>query len=233
MKPLVIAHRGASGYEYENSLAAFRAAAARGADAVELDVHATLDGVLIVHHDEAINGSSITRSTAAQLERLRLPNGEPVPTLAQALAAIDPRLKVFVEVKSLPPKFDGRLFAVLDEGGPDQARCAVHGFDHRIVSRLGMARPALPRGVLLSSYPIRPLETLEDTGATMLWEEHGMIDAALVDAIHGVGYRVFAWTVNDELEMRRLIALAVDGLCSNYPDVARRAVDAGGSARTA
>ena len=225
MKPLVIAHRGASGYEYENSLAAFRGAAARGADAVELDVHATLDGALIVHHDESINGSSITRSTAAQLEALRLPNGEPVPTLSQALAAIDSRLKVFVEVKSLPPQFDGRLFAVLD-GGPDKARCAVHGFDHRIVSRLGMARPALPRGVLLSSYPIRPLEALEDTGATMLWEDHGMIDAALVDAIHSAGYRVFAWTVNDELEMRRLIDLAVDGLCTNYPDVARRAVDA-------
>jgi glycerophosphoryl diester phosphodiesterase len=90
-----------------------------------------------------------------------------------------------------------------------------------------MARPALPRGVLLSSYPIRPLEPLEDTGATILWEEHEMIDAALVDTIHGARYRVFAWTVNDEWEMRRLIALNVDGLCGNYPDVARRAVDKG------
>ena len=227
MKPLVIAHRGASGYEYENSRAAFRAAAGRGADAVELDVHATLDGALIVHHDESVNGTSITRSTAAQLEALRLPNGEPVPTLAQALDAIDPKLQVFVEVKSLPPKFDGRLFATLDQGS-NKGRCAVHGFDHRIVSRLGMARPALPRGVLLSSYPIRPLEPLEDTGATMLWEEHEMIDAALVDAIHAGGYRVFAWTVNDELDMGHLIALEVDGLCSNYPDIARRAVDGGG-----
>ena len=232
MKPLVIAHRGASGYEYENSLAAFRAAAARGADAVELDVHATLDGTLIVHHDESVNGTSITRSTAAQLDAVRLPNGEPVPTLAQALEAIDPKLQVFVEVKTLPPQFDGRLFAILDQGA-NTGRCAVHGFDHRIVSRLGRARPALPRGVLLSSYPIRPLETLEDTGATMLWEEHEMIDAALVDAIHAAQYRVFAWTVNDEWEMRRLIGLRVDGLCGNYPDVARRAVDGGGSTRSA
>ncbi len=223
-RAIVIAHRGASGYEVENSLAAFRAACLAGADAVELDVHATADGVLFVHHDEKVAGTSITRAKAAEMEALRLPNGEPVPTLDQALDAIDSKLKVFVEVKSLPAKFDGRLLSVLDRGS-HAMRCAVHGFDHRIVSRLGLARSTLPRGVLLSSYPIRPLEVLQDTGATMLWEEHGMIDAALVEAIHGGGYQVFAWTVDDEVEMRRLLALGVDGLCTNFPDVGRRTVD--------
>jgi glycerophosphoryl diester phosphodiesterase len=222
---LVIAHRGASGYEVENSLAAFRAAAPRGADGVELDVHASLDGTLFVHHDETVGPTHITRSSAAEVAALRLPNGEPVPTLEQALEAIDQRLKVFVEVKSLPPKYDGQLYALLDRPA-NKGRCAVHGFDHRIVSRIGFARPALPRGVLLSSYPIRPLEVLEDTGAQTLWEDHEMIDAALVDVLHGERYRIYAWTVNDEEEMRRLIALEVDGLCTNFPDVARRLVDA-------
>jgi glycerophosphoryl diester phosphodiesterase len=223
-RPLVIAHRGASAYEFENSLAAFRAAAPRGADAVELDIHATSDGALIVHHDEAIDGTHITRSPLAGIQALRLPNGEPVPTLEEALDAISPALQVFIEVKSLPPQFDGRLFAALDKGA-NKARCAAHGFDHRIVSRLGLERPTLPRGVLLSSYPIRPLEVLEDTGATVLWEDQAMIDAGLVEAVHGGGYRVFAWTVNTEDEMRRLVELGVDGICSNFPDVARRAVE--------
>ena len=97
-KPLVIAHRGASGYEYENSRAAFRAARVRGADAVELDVHAAADGVLFVHHDEVVSGTHITRSSAAQIRTLRLPNGESVPTLDDALAAIDAAMHVFVEV---------------------------------------------------------------------------------------------------------------------------------------
>jgi glycerophosphoryl diester phosphodiesterase len=223
-RPLVIAHRGASAYEFENSVAAFRAAAPRGADAVELDIHATSDGALIVHHDEAIDGTHITNSLLAGIRALRLPNGEPVPTLEEALDAISPALQVFIEVKSLPPQFDGRLFAVLDKGA-NKTRCAVHGFDHRIVSRLGLERPALARGVLLSSYPIRPLEVLEDTGATVLWEDQAMIDAALVEAVHGGGYRVFAWTVNTEDDMRRLVELGVDGVCSNFPDVARRAVE--------
>ena len=224
-RPLVIAHRGASSTEVENSLAAFRAAAPAGADGVELDVHASSDGVLFVHHDERVNGTRLTRSTAEQIAALRLPNGEPVPTLDQALDAIDVRLQVFVEVKSLPPRFDDRLYAALDRGA-NSRRCAIHGFDHRIVSRLGLARPTLPRSVLLASYPIRPLAVLEDTGATVLWQQHELIDAALVDAVQSAGYRIFAWTVNDLDEMKELTALGVDGLCTNFPSVARTVADA-------
>jgi glycerophosphoryl diester phosphodiesterase len=229
---LVIAHRGASGYEYENSRAAFRAAKARGADAIELDIHAAADGVLFVHHDEVVSGVHITRSTAAQVRALRLPNGESVPALEDALAVIDPALQVFIEVKSLPPEFDDRLLAAVESGGGGPggvggARFAVHAFDHRVVRRLGLARPALTRGVLLASYPLRPLEALQDTGATVLWEEQSLIDAALVDELHGAGYRIYAWTVNDPEDMRRLVALRVDGLCTNFPDVGRRAVEPG------
>lgn len=223
---LVIAHRGASGYEYENSRAAFRAAKARGADGIELDIHAAADGVLFVHHDELVSGVHITRSSAAQVRSLRLPNGESVPTLEDALAVIDPALQVFIEVKSLPVEFDDRLLGALESGGG--SRCAVHAFDHRIVQRLGLARPALVRGVLLASYPLHPLEALQDTGATVLWEDHTLIDAALVDALHGAGYRIYAWTVDDPEDMRRLLALHVDGLCTNVPDVGRRIVEGAG-----
>lgn len=222
-RTLVIAHRGASAYEYENSRAAFRAARVRGADAVELDIHASSDGTLFVHHDEVISGVHITRATAAQVRALRLPNGESVPTLDDALAAVDQALRVFVEVKSLPPAFDDRLLAVLDASG---GRCAVHGFDHRIIQRLGTARPELERGVLLASYPLRPLDALRDTGATVLWEDQALIDAALVEALHGAGYRIYGWTVNDPDDMRRLLGLGVDGLCTNAPDVARQALGA-------
>ena len=227
-KPLVIAHRGASAYEVENSLAAFQAAARMGADAVELDVHATADGSLFVHHDEAVDGHSIPRLTTAEAAALRLANGESLPTLQQALHAIGPRLQVFIEVKSLPASFDGHLFEAM-EREPNPAGYAVHGFDHRIVRRLGDERPALPRGVLSSAYPVRPLVALQDAGATMLWQERGLVDRALVDAVHGAGCRLFVWTVNDAGEMAHLLSLGVDGLCTNFPDIGRRAVEAFGA----
>src|SRR2546430_8409134 len=100
---LVIAHRGASGYEYENSRAAFRAARARGADAIELDIHAAADGVLFVHHDEVVSVVHITRSSAAQVRALRLPNGEASPPLEGPPALIRSLLPVLLQGQAPPP----------------------------------------------------------------------------------------------------------------------------------
>ncbi len=224
--PLVIAHRGASSTELENSLAAFRAAAPQGADGVELDVHATADGELIVHHDETIDGTHhIAHSSARTIAALRLANGEPVPTLSQALAAIAPPLQVFVEVKSLAPRWDDRLLETLDRG-PNPAGYAVHSFDHRIVRRLGEKRPGLPCGVLTSAYLVRPLSAMEDARASILWQERSVADEALVRTVHDAGARVFVWTVDEPSDMARFVAWGVDGICTNFPARARRAVDA-------
>ena len=223
--PLVVAHRGASARELENSLAAFRAAVQLGADAVELDVHATTDGTLVVHHDEAIAGRRIPQLTAQQVAELRLSNVERIPALAQTLEAIGPRLQVFVEVKSLPPRFDDRLLDAL-RLGPNPDAYAVHAFDHRIVQRLGVQSPALRRGVLSASYPVRPLVALEDAGATILWQERTLVDRALVGALHDADMQVIVWTVDDPADMERVLALGVDAICTNRPEIGRRAVDA-------
>ncbi|HEX9703867.1 MAG TPA: glycerophosphodiester phosphodiesterase [Gemmatimonadales bacterium] len=221
---LVIAHRGAAAYEVENSLAAFRASAPLGADAVELDVHATADGELIVHHDETLDGvHRISHLVAAKTRSHRLANGEQVPTLAEALAAIAPRLEVWVELKSLGPQWDHKLLAALD-AGPNPTGYAAHSFDHRIVRRLGEQRPGLKRGVLSASYLIRPVAAMEDAGATVLWQEHQVVDRALVVTVHSAGGRVIAWTVDDAERMRVLLEMGVDGICTNRPDVARAVV---------
>jgi glycerophosphoryl diester phosphodiesterase len=66
---------------------------------------------------------------------------------------------------------------------------------------------------------------LEDTGATVLWQERSLVDAALVELMHGSGYQLIAWTVDDPAEMERLLRLEVDAICTNYPDVGRRVAD--------
>lgn len=223
--PLVIAHRGASSIELENSLAAFRAAAPQGADGVELDIHSTTDGELIVHHDETIDGTHIAQSTARAIAALRLKNGERVPTLAEALAAIAPRLQVFIEVKTLDPRWDTRLFEAMDRG-PNPTGYAIHGFDHRIVRRLKDKRPGLRGGVLSSAYPVRPLAALDDAGASILWQERTVTDDMLVRGLHDAQRSLFVWTVDEPADLARFVALGVDGLCTNVPARARQAVDA-------
>lgn len=222
--PEVIAHRGASGYEYQNSPAAFRRAVALGADGVELDIHTTNDGTFLVHHDAEVSGVGIIGELPhLAFANYRLPNGEGIPTLAEALRMLE-GLDVWVEVKTLPEQADGRLLEALD-AGPTPARYAVHGFDHRIVARLGDRRPELRRGALLASYLLDTLPVLHGTGADTLWMETHLIDRPLVSELHADGIKIIAWTADDDREIRRLVALGVDGICGNFPDRIRAAVD--------
>ena len=224
-RPTIIAHRGASGYEYENSRAAFRRAVMLDADGVELDVHATRDGVIVVHHDADVPGfGPIALLSAAEVGRVRLPNGEPLPLLDEVLALVG-QLDVWVEIKHLPAAFDGALLQALDRG-PAPMRYAVHSFDHRIIRRLGQRRPSLRRGILLTARLEDPLSAMEAVGASTLWQEWGQVDHVLVARVHAAGGTVIAWTVNEIGDLERMARLGVDGLCGNYPDRIRVAIAA-------
>jgi glycerophosphoryl diester phosphodiesterase len=222
-RPSVIAHRGASGYEYENSLAAFRRAIMLGSDGVELDVHATRDGGIVIYHDPEIPGlGPIARLELPAVRQARLRNGEPIPLLAEVLDLMRER-DVWVEVKALDPMWDQALLATL-AGGPAPARYAVHSFEHAIIGRLGRLRPDLRRGVLLAEAIPDPVGAMKVAGARTLWAERRLVDQALVDRVHAAEGALIAWTVNELSELRRLAQLGVDGLCGNYPDRIRIAI---------
>jgi glycerophosphoryl diester phosphodiesterase len=222
-RPSVIAHRGASGYEYENSRAAFRRAIMLDADGVELDIHATRDGALVVHHDAEIAGfGPIGQLSLHEARQVRLRNGETLPLLGEILELVGER-DVWIEVKTLPEVHDDRLFEVMDQG-PAPGRYAVHSFDHRIIRRLGAARPSLRRGILLSAYLDDPVAAMRAVGATTLWQEWQQVDQALVNHVHEAGANLIAWTVNEIGDLERLTRLGVDGLCGNYPDRVRVAI---------
>lgn len=222
-RPSVIAHRGASGYEYENSRAAFRRAVMLDADGIELDVHATRDGGIVVHHDPDLPGlGRIAQLSLAEARQVRIRNGEQLPLLSEILELVGNR-DVWVEVKTLPPAFDQQLFEILDKG-PAPERYAVHSFDHRIVHRLGQARPGLRRGILLTAYLQDPVAVMLGVGATALWQEWQQVDQDLVNQVHDAGGSVIAWTVNELGDMDRMVRLGVDGLCGNYPDRIRVAI---------
>ncbi len=222
-RPRVIAHRGASGYEYENSRAAFRRAVTLDADGIELDVHCTRDGAIVVHHDPAIPGVGlIAQLSLSEARQVRIRNGEQLPVLSEVLDLVGDR-EVWVEIKSLPSLYDKQLLDVL-AAGPAPERYAVHSFDHRIVYRLGEALPELKRGILLSAYLQDPVSVMRAAGATTLWQEWQQVDQELVTQVHDAGGEVVAWTVNELGDLDRMVRLGVDGLCGNYPDRIRVAI---------
>ena len=223
----IIGHRGSPRVYKENTIAAFAEAFREGAVAVELDVHASRDGVVVVHHDAVTNARpgdrgpalALAESTFSALREV-LVGGEPIPTLVETLAAVPESATVYVEVKAR-----GIEEAVIEAIRAGARTCAVHSFDHRVARRVRELATDLPVGVLQTSYPVDPVRPLRDAGARDLWQHWEMIDEELIRRVHAEGCRVIAWTVNHESVAERLIGWRVDGICSDTPGVMRRLAD--------
>jgi len=223
----IIAHRGASKDRLENSRAAFELALEQGCDGIELDVHATEDGVVVVHHDAQLasshDGSTVSIATSrwADLEMLRLSNGERIPTLDETLEMTAGRAIAYIEVKG-----SGIERQVADcLWRHEQARAAVHSFDHRIPLRVRALRPSLPIGLLSASYPVDMAGFIGTASADSLWQQSSLIDEALVGDVMRLGSRVIAWTENDAGRSAELMRMGVYGICTDTPARLRTALE--------
>jgi glycerophosphoryl diester phosphodiesterase len=216
--PERISHRGAHQTHPENSLAAFERAIELGADGIELDVHATSDGIVVVHHDPVVHARhsqkpsrrAIAEVAFAELEEFPLADGRRIPTLAETLDTVGDRAIVYVEIKA--PDIEVLVTRCIRES---VATCAVHSFDHRIVKIVKSIFPAIRTGILENSRHVDPAAALIAVSAEDLWQEVDTIDEETVQSAHLVGARVIAWTANDPSQWNTLYALGVDGICTD------------------
>jgi glycerophosphoryl diester phosphodiesterase len=244
-RPLVVAHRGASATHPENSLAAFEAAIAAGADAVEFDVRLTTDGVPVVMHDADVSrttdGSGLVRDLhLAEIRRLSIAGspGAGVPTLEEVLVLCSARVGVDVEIKNVPgePDFEGdreraveaTLEAIAATGFSGAA--LVSSFNPLSLARCARLAPDLPRG-LLTTPDVDAMSALTFVRS----EGHGWVFPfvrAVLDAGEGFeleaaasGIRVGTWITDDPPTAVRLWRAGVEAVATNDPaaiDAARR-----------
>jgi glycerophosphoryl diester phosphodiesterase len=218
--PQLIAHRGVPRELPENTLPGFARALELGADGIELDVHATADGVVVVHHDPtprattedaALAGRPIATLTHREVQRFRVGGVAEIPTLTAVLDLVGTRATVYVEIKG--QDIEREVLRVLEQSA---APCAVHSFDHLAVRRVRELRASIPTGALVTRRPADAGALLRELGARDLWPEWPIIDEALVRQVHDAGGRVIAWTVNDSRQAARLAAIGVDGVCTDF-----------------
>lgn len=226
--PDIIAHRGSPRECLENTLPSFIRALEQGADGIELDVHGSADGHVVVHHDavlklEAGGGvggmAAIRELTLAELRAARLHGGHRVPLLEEVLELVGTHATVYVEVKA--PHVEAAVAALLDRH--PTVRTAVHSFDHRIPAAVRTLRPGTAIGFLSDSYLIEPTGMLHPTTPDALWQYTHLIDEALVAAAHDRGVKIIAWTENDPVRAHLLASWGVDGLCTDVPATIRAA----------
>jgi glycerophosphoryl diester phosphodiesterase len=211
-KPRVeaIGHRGIPAQRRENTLEGFVVAVDEGANAVELDVHLTADGAVVVHHDPDVAGNAIRSLSRAQLQKL----DAQIPTLDDVFDAIGKRATIYVELKG-----EGVERAALETIRRHSTSAAVHSFDHAAVERAAALAPEIPRGVLIDSGATNPIQAMQRavsrTGARDVWPHWSLVSGDMMRAANESKIRVIPWTVNSPTSARHLASLGVAGLCSD------------------
>jgi glycerophosphoryl diester phosphodiesterase len=224
---LVLAHRGANRFAADNTLAAFGRAVELGADGVELDIHRTADGALVVRHDTATPFGLLAEMRLAEV-RAALPE---VPTLDEALD-VCAGLLVNVEIKNVPSEGDfdptdraAQLLVDLLARRDGRDRVLVSSFNLPSVDRVRSLAPHLPTALLTwGTDPLEALLVAESHGHKALHPDYRSLAGALAGAVatraHERGLEVNVWTVNEPDELTRLAAAGIDALITDVPDVA-------------
>jgi glycerophosphoryl diester phosphodiesterase len=237
----VIAHRGASGHAPENTMPAYELAVAQRADMIEIDLHRTRDGAIVITHDEHLSGlggrGEIADATLAEVRALDAGGGERVPVLAEVLDRFAARIPFNLELKQgsratypgLPEE------ALREVEARDLLEATLFSsFSDEVLADLRRMSRCARIGCLVS--PREPARWLEraravDACAVNLWS--GLATAEAVEAAHAAGLSVNVYTVDRIEEMRALIARGVDGIFTNLPDRLRAVVDGDGVDRRA
>ena len=243
----IIAHRGASDSAPENTLTAVNAAWEQGADAVEVDVHLTADGRIVVIHDPTTTRTTGVVGRVAQLtlEGLRrltiidrrnpVPSGEKIPTLAEVVQTVPDGRRLFIEIKC-GSEIVPELTRVLRASGRQSSQLVAITWRFNTARAIKnslpditvyMLRPAVGNPCRRPARQVRRLNRLirkcYQAGLDGIDVQHTRIlSAANARYAHQLGMRLLAWTVNSAHEGRRLRAIGVDGITTDHPLMMRQ-----------
>lgn len=231
---LMIAHRGASGYAPENTMASFRLALEMGAKAIELDVHQTRDHELVVIHDEDLKrvGRKKLRVRDLTLEELRAVDvgswfdscfsAERVPTLAEVYDLVEGKADLHVEIKKGSKLYPGIEERIVDMIQRRKAwdRTLVSSFDHAALYSIRSLDARVRIGYLLGLTGMKTAyKEMQEMGAYSLNMSARQADARKVKDCGARGLKTYVYTVNTRKELVRLDRLGVDGVFTNFPEL--------------
>ena len=238
-KPLVWAHRGASGYEPENTLAAFQKAVDLGADGVELDIQLTKDDQIVVIHDETIDRTSdgkgwVKDYTLEELRAFNYNRTKPeykhadIPTMREVFELLKPTgLFINIEIKTgvvFYEKIEEKILALTKEMGMEDRVC-YSSFNHYTVTRIHELKPDAEVGFLYADGPIDMPSYGVKHGVNALHPAlYNLQYDGFVKECKEKGLKLNVWTVNERPYMEMCCQYGVDAIITNYPDIAKEVV---------
>ncbi|MFD8911546.1 glycerophosphodiester phosphodiesterase [Streptomyces sp. NPDC059575] len=221
MNFLTIGHRGIMGIEPENTLRSFVAAQQAGLDVIELDLHLSKDGALVVMHDAEVDrttdgSGAISEKTLAELRTLDAGLGEQVPVFEEVLDAVSAPLQA--EIKDVAA---ARALAEVMHRRDLVSRVEVLSFHDEALAEISRLVPGVRTALVASHYGTDVVDRAVAVGATALCLDIRRITQEVVEKARAADLRVFAWVVNTQDDLRLVRALQLDGATTDYPEIKR------------
>jgi glycerophosphoryl diester phosphodiesterase len=226
---MVIAHRGASSYAPENTLAAFDLALQMGVHHIELDVDFTSDGHIVVIHDDTVDRTTdgsgpVTSHTLATLRGLDAGSsfgarfaGERIPAFGEVLERYKGRVHIHTEIKGRSPHLSQRTADLIREHGMEK-QVTITSFQSIRLEEMRAYAPELPTGWLVVEASDAILGQARAMGVNQLCPRANTVTPELVRRLHAEGFVVRAWGVSTEELMQRVVQAGADGMTINFPD---------------
>ena len=226
---MVIAHRGASSYAPENTLAAFDLALAMGVRHIELDVDMTSDGHIVVMHDDTVDRTTngcgpVTSHTLAALRQLDAGSwfgeqftNEQIPTLQEVLERYQGRAYLHTEIKGRSPLLSQRTADLIRLHGM-QEQVTITSFQKVRLWEMRAYAPELPSGWLVGEVDETTIAQARALGVNQLCPRASTVTPALVQRLHAEGFVARAWGVTTEELMQQVVQSGADGMTVNFPD---------------
>ncbi|WP_316766664.1 glycerophosphodiester phosphodiesterase [Streptomyces sasae] len=223
MNFLTIGHRGVMGVEPENTLRSFVAAQQAGLDLIELDLHLSKDGALVVMHDAEVDRTTdgtgpIAEKTLEELRTLDAGRGERVPVFEEVLDAVKTPLQA--EIKDVAA---ARALAEVMQRRDLVSRVEVSSFHDEAVAEIARLVPGVRTALIASRYGPDVVERAQEAGAATLCLNIRRLTLEVVEQARKADLRVIAWVVNTQDQLRLVRALQLDGATTDYPEIKRTA----------
>ena len=224
-KPLVIGHRGAMGYETENTLASIQKALDMGVDMIEIDVFNIKSGETVVFHDERLErlsnaGGNIEEYNFFDLRQVILDGNHRIPMLQDVLKLIDNKVTLNIELKG-----DGttnRVNFITDyyirERGWSPKNFVISSFNWDELRKMRESNPDIAIAVLTEEDPLEAIEVAKELNAVAINPWFKTLTEENVQKIQDEGFKVFTYTVNEPADIEQVTEFGVDGIFTNYPD---------------
>ncbi|MEU1473716.1 glycerophosphodiester phosphodiesterase [Streptomyces sp. NPDC001668] len=221
MNFLTIGHRGVMGTEPENTLRSFVAAQQAGLDVIELDLHLSKDGALVVMHDTDVDRTTdgtgpIAEKTLSELRALDAGRGERVPVFEEVLDAV--RSPLQAEIKDIAA---ARALAEVMIRRDLVSRVEVSSFHDEAIAEIGRLVPGVRTALIGSRFGPDIVERAVEAGAGTVCLNIRRLTLEVVEAARKADLKIIGWVVNTQDHLRLVRALELDGATTDYPQIKR------------